>query len=194
MGAYLTEHRSCKKRNFVRFLEQATQLPVFPNQFSLLFWHACTLHSANAASEAEFSVRQSKLAFRAEVIDGFRSVAVLRHGQEPSGRNRNFITAALRVFPQPARWRDRMYRCRRQTALQRSSVPSWSTVHFASNRRSSCLRCSPQFPLRYAAHVEGKGTALFECVCELDLDRDRGEAKATRLTSGIVTEARGLRF
>ena len=31
-------------------------------------------------------------------------------------------------------------------------------------------KISPPFPLRYADHLEGKGTALFERVCELDLE------------------------
>jgi len=28
----------------------------------------------------------------------------------------------------------------------------------------------PPFPVRYADHVDGKGTALFERVCEMDLE------------------------
>ena len=31
-------------------------------------------------------------------------------------------------------------------------------------------KVSPPFPLRYADHVDGSGTALFQRVCELDLE------------------------
>ena len=37
-------------------------------------------------------------------------------------------------------------------------------------RRRLLAKVSPPFPLRYAEHVEGSGTALFQRVCELDLE------------------------
>jgi bifunctional non-homologous end joining protein LigD len=36
--------------------------------------------------------------------------------------------------------------------------------------RRLLAKTSPPFPLRYAEHVEGSGTALFRRVCELDLE------------------------
>src|SRR2546421_1625130 len=36
--------------------------------------------------------------------------------------------------------------------------------------RRLLAKVSPPFPLRYAEHVDGSGTALFERVCELDLE------------------------
>jgi ATP-dependent DNA ligase len=36
--------------------------------------------------------------------------------------------------------------------------------------RRLLAKTSPPFPLRYAEHVEGPGTALFRRVCELDLE------------------------
>jgi bifunctional non-homologous end joining protein LigD len=36
--------------------------------------------------------------------------------------------------------------------------------------RRLLTKTSPPFPLRYAEHVEGSGTALFERICELDLE------------------------
>jgi bifunctional non-homologous end joining protein LigD len=36
--------------------------------------------------------------------------------------------------------------------------------------RRLLAKVSPPFPLRYAEHVEGSGTALFQRVCELDLE------------------------
>jgi bifunctional non-homologous end joining protein LigD len=36
--------------------------------------------------------------------------------------------------------------------------------------RRMLAKISPPFPLRYADHVDGKGIALFERVCELDLE------------------------
>jgi bifunctional non-homologous end joining protein LigD len=36
--------------------------------------------------------------------------------------------------------------------------------------RRLLAKISPPFPLRYADHIEGKGMALFERVCELDLE------------------------
>src|SRR5207253_11114629 len=36
--------------------------------------------------------------------------------------------------------------------------------------RRLLAKTSPPFPLRYAEHVEGSGTALFQRVCELDLE------------------------
>src|SRR5881398_380989 len=36
--------------------------------------------------------------------------------------------------------------------------------------RRLLAKVSPPFPLRYADHVDGSGTALFERVCELDLE------------------------
>jgi len=40
------------------------------------------------------------------------------------------------------------------------------------------LRVPASAPLRYADHVEAAGVALFECVCELDLEGIVGEEKA----------------
>src|SRR5207253_4436122 len=36
--------------------------------------------------------------------------------------------------------------------------------------RRLLAKTSPAFPLRYAEHVDGSGTALFQRVCELDLE------------------------
>jgi bifunctional non-homologous end joining protein LigD len=36
--------------------------------------------------------------------------------------------------------------------------------------RRLLTKISPPFPLRYAEHVEGSGTALFQRICELDLE------------------------
>src|SRR5438093_11928156 len=36
--------------------------------------------------------------------------------------------------------------------------------------RRLLAKTSPPFPLRYAEHVDGSGTALFQRVCELDLE------------------------
>jgi len=36
--------------------------------------------------------------------------------------------------------------------------------------RRLLAKVSPPFPLRYAEHVEGSGTALFQRICELDLE------------------------
>ena len=40
------------------------------------------------------------------------------------------------------------------------------------------LRVPASAPLRYADHVEAVGVALFECVCELDVEGIVGEEKA----------------
>ncbi len=40
------------------------------------------------------------------------------------------------------------------------------------------LRVPASAPLRYADQVEAAGVALFECVCELDLEGIVGEEKA----------------
>lgn len=47
--------------------------------------------------------------------------------------------------------------------------------------RRLLAKSSPPFPLRYAEHVDGSGTALFQRVCELDLE-------------GIVAKHKSLRY
>jgi ATP-dependent DNA ligase len=43
-------------------------------------------------------------------------------------------------------------------------------LHRKQELRRLLAKISPPFPLRYAEHIEDSGTALFEPVCELDLE------------------------
>jgi bifunctional non-homologous end joining protein LigD len=68
--------------------------------------------------------------------------------------------------------------------------------------RRLLAKTSPPFPLRYAEHVEGSGTALFERICELDLEgivakhkfgptsRSVSTAHGSDFESGIFAERR----
>src|SRR5438132_8333113 len=47
--------------------------------------------------------------------------------------------------------------------------------------RRLLAKTSPPFPLRYAEHVDGSGTALFQRVCELDLEGHRCQAEVRAL-------------
>src|SRR6266581_1263439 len=47
--------------------------------------------------------------------------------------------------------------------------------------RRLLAKVSPPFPLRYADHVDGSGTALFQRVCELDLEAcSKASSSATK--------------
>jgi len=59
--------------------------------------------------------------------------------------------------------------------------------------RRLLAKTSPPFPLRYAEHVEGSGTALFQRVCELDLEGIVAKQKVGPYIT-IESTARGSRF
>ena len=50
--------------------------------------------------------------------------------------------------------------------------------------RRLLAKTSPPFPLRYAEHVEGSGTALFRRVCKMDLEGIVAKAQPRNLRHG----------
>jgi len=59
--------------------------------------------------------------------------------------------------------------------------------------RRLLAKVSPPLPLRYVDHVDGFGKALFERVCELDLEGIVAKHNSA-LTSQTVNAQRGSRF
>jgi len=61
--------------------------------------------------------------------------------------------------------------------------------------RRLLAKTSPPFPLRYAEHVDGSGTVLFQRICELDLEGIVAKHKiGSYVTERSESIVRGSRF